>query len=42
LELDNTALYIKVIAKKLEQLPKWHLSYKHDGKSWLFIDEISV
>ena len=34
--------YIKIIAKKLGKLPEWHLGYKHDGRSWLFVDEISI
>jgi predicted alpha-1,2-mannosidase len=34
--------YIKVIAKKLGKLPEWHLGYKHDGRSWLFVDEIQI
>ena len=34
--------YIKVIAKKLGILPKWHLGYKHEGRSWLFVDEIQI
>ena len=34
--------YIKIIAKKLGVLPKWHLGYEHDGRSWLFVDEISI
>jgi hypothetical protein len=34
--------YVKIIAKKLGTLPKWHLGHKHDGRSWLFVDEISV
>lgn len=34
--------YIKVIAKKLGALPKWHLGHKHNGKSWLFVDEINI
>lgn len=33
--------YIRVTAQTLGELPKWHLGYKHDGRSWLFIDEIS-
>ncbi|MDX6746304.1 GH92 family glycosyl hydrolase [Polaribacter sp. PL03] len=36
------ARYIKVIAKKLGELPKWHLGYKHNGRSWLFVDEIQI
>ncbi|NQX86104.1 MAG: glycoside hydrolase family 92 protein [Flavobacteriaceae bacterium] len=34
--------YIKLIAKKLGQLPEWHLGHKHDGRSWIFVDEISM
>lgn len=34
--------YIKIIAKKLGNLPEWHLGYAHDGKSWLFVDEIQI
>jgi predicted alpha-1,2-mannosidase len=34
--------YIKVHAFKLGELPKWHLGAKHDGKSWLFVDEIQI
>ncbi|MBD3891647.1 GH92 family glycosyl hydrolase [Olleya marilimosa] len=34
--------YIKIIAKKLGKLPEWHLGYKHDGRSWLFVDEITI
>jgi predicted alpha-1,2-mannosidase len=36
------ARYIKIIAKKLGPLPEWHLGYEHDGRSWLFVDEITV
>ena len=34
--------YIKIIAKKLGILPEWHLGYDHDGRSWLFVDEIII
>ncbi len=34
--------YVKIIAKKLGVLPKWHLGYPHDGRSWIFVDEITV
>jgi hypothetical protein len=34
--------YIKIIAKKLGTLPKWHLGSKNDGGSWLFVDEIQI
>ncbi len=38
----NNFRYIKVVAKKLGELPEWHLGYKHDGRSWIFIDEIII
>ena len=42
-EIPNTNYrYIKIIAKKLGVLPEWHLGYAHDGRSWLFVDEISI
>ncbi|MEJ6792220.1 MAG: GH92 family glycosyl hydrolase [Lacinutrix sp.] len=34
--------YIKIIAKKLGELPEWHLGYEHDVRSWLFVDEIII
>ena len=34
--------YIKVVAKKLGVLPEWHIGHEHDGRSWLFVDEITV
>lgn len=34
--------YIKIIAKKLGELPEWHLGYPMDGRSWIFADEISI
>lgn len=37
-----SARYIKIVAKKLGKLPEWHLGNKHDGRSWLFVDEIQV
>lgn len=36
------ARYVKIIARKLGELPKWHLGYKHNGRSWLFVDEIQI
>ena len=38
----SNSRYIKIIAKKLGKLPKWHLGHKHDGRSWLFVDEIQI
>lgn len=34
--------YIKLVATNYGDLPEWHLGHAHDGKSWTFIDEISV
>ena len=34
--------YIKLVAKKLGSLPKWHIGHPMDGKSWIFVDEISI
>jgi hypothetical protein len=34
--------YVKIIAKKLGALPEWHLGFEHDGRSWLFVDEITI
>jgi predicted alpha-1,2-mannosidase len=36
------ARYIKVIAKKIGKLPEWHIGAKHNGRSWLFVDEIQI
>ncbi|WCO02020.1 GH92 family glycosyl hydrolase [Psychroserpens ponticola] len=34
--------YVKIIAKKMGELPTWHLGNPQDGKSWIFVDEISI
>ncbi|WP_299115727.1 GH92 family glycosyl hydrolase [uncultured Winogradskyella sp.] len=34
--------YVKIIAKKMGKLPEWHLGYPYDGRSWIFVDEISI
>jgi predicted alpha-1,2-mannosidase len=39
---NKNAKYIKIIAKKMGKLPKWHSGSQEDGKSWIFVDEISV
>lgn len=39
---DKTVQYVKIVAKKLGKLPKWHLGYSNGGRSWIFVDEISV
>ena len=41
-ELRTSGRYVKVMAKKLGVLPIWHLGYEHDGRSWLFADEIEI
>lgn len=37
-----SARYIKIVAKNLGDLPEWHLGYPHNGKAWIFIDEIEI
>ncbi len=39
---NNSYKYVKIVAKKLGTLPEWHLGYKDNGKSWIFVDEISI
>ncbi|NRB59898.1 MAG: glycoside hydrolase family 92 protein [Winogradskyella sp.] len=34
--------YVKIVAKKLGNLPIWHIGHPMDGKSWIFADEISI
>ncbi|EDP72479.1 putative alpha-1,2-mannosidase [Flavobacteriales bacterium ALC-1] len=34
--------YVKIIAKKLGKVPEWHVGYPYDGRSWIFVDEISI
>lgn len=40
--MAKKARYVKVIARKLGVLPEWHLGYSHDGRSWIFVDEIQI
>ncbi|WP_299127431.1 GH92 family glycosyl hydrolase [uncultured Winogradskyella sp.] len=40
--LDGSYKYVKIIAKKMGKLPKWHLGYPYNGRSWIFADEISI
>ena len=37
-----SARYIKIVARNLGDLPRWHLGYEHDGKAWIFVDEIEI
>ena len=39
---DGNYKYVKIIAKKMGKLPEWHLGYPYDGRSWIFVDEISI
>lgn len=41
-QVSTNYRYVKIIAKKLGVLPEWHLGHEHDGRSWLFIDEITI
>jgi predicted alpha-1,2-mannosidase len=37
-----SARYIKIVAKNLGDLPKWHLGSQVNGKAWIFVDEIEI
>ena len=39
---ETSYKYVKIVAKKLGALPEWHLGYPMDGRSWIFVDEISI
>jgi hypothetical protein len=34
--------YVKIIAKKVGPVPDWHIGSSHDGRTWIFIDEILI
>lgn len=34
--------FIKVVAKNIGLCPQWHKGYEHNGKTWVFIDEIII
>lgn len=38
----RNARYVKLVAQRLNRLPKWHSGYLSYGKSWIFVDEISI
>lgn len=40
--VNSATKYVKIIAKPLGVLPKWHLGNSYDGRSWIFIDEIQI
>ncbi|WP_438972904.1 GH92 family glycosyl hydrolase [Polaribacter sp.] len=39
---EEKARFVKIVAKKLGELPTWHLGNEHDGRSWIFVDEIQI
>ncbi|TDI79229.1 MAG: glycoside hydrolase family 92 protein [Bacteroidetes bacterium] len=39
---NHSVRYIKIVAKNLGPVPKWHLGYPSNGKAWIFIDEIEI
>jgi predicted alpha-1,2-mannosidase len=41
-KMNKKYRFIKVYAETLGNLPKWHLGFQHNGKSWIFTDEITV
>ena len=41
-DIPKTTQYIKIHAKTIGNLPQWHLGYSHDGKAWIFTDEVSI
>ncbi len=41
-QLKSNYRYVKIIAQKMGELPEWHLGHAHDGRSWIFVDEITI
>lgn len=41
-KINKKYRFIRVYAETLGNLPKWHLGFQHNGKSWIFTDEITV
>ncbi len=37
-----SARYVRIIAKNIGDLPKWHLGSPFKGKAWIFVDEIEI
>ncbi len=33
---------VKIVAGNAGKLPSWHLGYEYDGKTWIFVDEITI
>ncbi|MGY3792505.1 GH92 family glycosyl hydrolase [Aquimarina sp. 433] len=38
----NKAQFIKIKAQTVGTIPEWHIGSNHDGKAWVFADEITV
>ena len=34
--------FIKIKAENIGNIPKWHLGFQHNGKGWIFTDEITI
>ncbi|WP_027392652.1 GH92 family glycosyl hydrolase [Aquimarina latercula] len=34
--------YVKIQAKTVGNIPEWHIGSNHDGKAWIFADEIII
>ncbi len=34
--------YLKIKAKTIGDLPEWHIGHAHEGKTWIFVDEIVI
>ena len=44
-EIDNLKTpyrYIRVVAKKIGNVPEWHKGFEDDGLGWIFVDEIQI
>lgn len=40
--LEKQYQFIRVVAKRVGDVPEWHLGSTYDGKTWIFVDEIQV
>ena len=40
--LKTSYRYIKIVAKKIGNVPEWHKGFEDDGLGWIFIDEIQI
>ena len=45
IEIDNVKTpyrYIRIVAKKIGNVPEWHKGFEDDGLGWIFVDEIQI